>query len=76
MSKYSKALSSEQNSIFDWQVEAITKSRKVGRTLDGHEAMRSKLFWMRLPDGKILDFFYISNHNRRFYRFTQIVSNQ
>ena len=68
MSKYQKAISIDQNAIFDWQIEAITKSRKVGRSLDGHEAFRSKLFWLKLPDGKVTHLFILLIIIHRMYQ--------
>ena len=58
MSKYQKALNKDKNAIYEWEIKEITKSNKVGKSLDGPAVMRSRLFWLKLPDGKELVFFY------------------
>ena len=52
MSKYSKALLENKNACYNYEIIGITKSNKIGRSLDGPEVMRSRLFWIRLPNGK------------------------
>ena len=52
MSKYQKALNKDKNAIYEWEIKEITKSNKVGKSLDGPAVMRSRLIWLKLPVGK------------------------
>ena len=54
MSKYIKAQNADTNSLFDWDIAAITRSDQIGKMNDESSALRSKLFWIKLPDGKKL----------------------
>ena len=48
MSKYIKAQNADTNSLFDWDIAAITRSDQVGKMNDESSALRSKLFWIKL----------------------------
>ena len=60
MSKFLKSQSADKNALFHWQIQAITKSDKCGRLDNGPESQRSKIFWIKMPSGKI----FILNHER------------
>ena len=78
MSKYSKALLEDKNAVFEWEIISITKSNKIGRSLNGPEVMRSRLFWMRLPNGKNWIFYHFDDRLMivdavKIYRINKII---
>ena len=52
MSKFLKSQNEDENAFFEWKIHAITKSDICGAYDDGPESLRSKVFWIFLPDGK------------------------
>ena len=53
MSKFAKAQNENTNNLSNWAVTAITMSAKVGMLDNTGQSLRSKIFWIRLPNGKV-----------------------
>ena len=81
MSKFLKSQSEDNNALFNWKIHTITKSDRCGRLDNGPESQRSKIFWIRMVSGKIINL----NHEKvlkssflgglKSYRISKILDN-